>query len=64
MRLVATLGSAQEANSNMSTNLNLTDMETCYKAFRREVLEAIEIEENRFVHELFAALREDIAALR
>jgi glycosyltransferase involved in cell wall biosynthesis len=34
--------------SNMSTNLNLTDMETCYKAFRREVLEAIEIEENRF----------------
>jgi glycosyltransferase involved in cell wall biosynthesis len=34
--------------SNMATNLNLTDMETCYKTFRREVLEKIEIEENRF----------------
>jgi len=34
--------------SNMFTNLNLTDMETCYKAFRREVIQAIDIEENRF----------------
>jgi glycosyltransferase involved in cell wall biosynthesis len=34
--------------SNMFTNLNLTDMETCYKAFRREVLAGIAIEENRF----------------
>ncbi len=34
--------------SNMFTNLNLTDMETCYKAFRREVLEGIQIESNRF----------------
>ncbi len=34
--------------SNMFTNLNLTDMETCYKAFRREVLKQIVIEENRF----------------
>ena len=34
--------------SNMFTNLNLTDMETCYKAFRREVLESIELEEDRF----------------
>ncbi len=34
--------------SNMLTNLNLTDMETCYKVFRREVLERITIEENRF----------------
>lgn len=34
--------------SNMMTNLNLTDMETCYKAFRREVIQAIDIEENRF----------------
>ncbi len=34
--------------SNMLTNLNLTDMETCYKAFRREILEQITIEENRF----------------
>ena len=34
--------------SNMFTNLNLTDMETCFKAFRREVVQAIEIEENRF----------------
>jgi len=34
--------------SNMATNINLTDMETCYKVFRREVLQQIEIEENRF----------------
>jgi glycosyltransferase involved in cell wall biosynthesis len=34
--------------SNMCTNINLTDMETCYKVFRREVLERITIEENRF----------------
>ena len=34
--------------SNMMTNLNLTDMETCYKVFRREVLQKIRIEENRF----------------
>lgn len=34
--------------SNMCTNLTLTDMETCYKVFRREVLEKITIEENRF----------------
>lgn len=34
--------------SNMLTNLNLTDMETCYKVFRREVLDRITIEEDRF----------------
>jgi glycosyltransferase involved in cell wall biosynthesis len=34
--------------SNMFTNLNLTDMETCYKAFRREIIQSIRIEENRF----------------
>jgi putative flippase GtrA len=34
--------------SNMLTDLNLTDMETCYKVFRREVIQSIEIEENRF----------------
>ena len=34
--------------SNMATNLNLTDMETCYKAFRREVLQKIIIKEDRF----------------
>jgi SAM-dependent methyltransferase len=34
--------------SNMVTNLNLTDMETCYKVFRREVLQQITIEEDRF----------------
>lgn len=34
--------------SNMCSNLTLTDMETCYKVFRREVLEKITIEENRF----------------
>jgi glycosyltransferase involved in cell wall biosynthesis len=34
--------------SNMLTNLNLTDMETCYKVFRREIIQSINIEENRF----------------
>jgi len=34
--------------SNMFTNLNLSDMETCYKAFRRELIQGIVIEENRF----------------
>jgi len=34
--------------SNMFTNLNLTDMETCYKVFRREIIQAIRIEEDRF----------------
>jgi glycosyltransferase involved in cell wall biosynthesis len=34
--------------SNMFTNLNLTDMETCYKAFRREVIQSVTIEEDRF----------------
>ena len=34
--------------SDISTNLKLTDMETCYKVFRREVLKGIEIKSNRF----------------
>lgn len=34
--------------SNMFTDLNLSDMETCYKAFRREVIQSIYIRENRF----------------
>lgn len=34
--------------SNMTSGLNLTDMETCYKAFRREVLLSFTLEENRF----------------
>ena len=34
--------------SNMATDLNLTDMETCYKAFRREVLDTFTLEEDRF----------------
>jgi glycosyltransferase involved in cell wall biosynthesis len=34
--------------SNMMTNINLSDMETCYKVFRREILEKIVVEENRF----------------
>ena len=34
--------------SNMMTNLNLTDMETCYKVFRRELLQKITVKENRF----------------
>jgi dolichol-phosphate mannosyltransferase len=36
------------ALSNMLTDLNLTDMETCYKVFRREVIQSIQIEEDRF----------------
>ena len=34
--------------SNMATDLNLTDMETCYKMFRREIIQKIQIQENRF----------------
>lgn len=34
--------------SNMMTNLNLSDMETCYKAFRREVIQSIPLRSNRF----------------
>jgi SAM-dependent methyltransferase len=34
--------------SNMATNLNLSDMETCYKAFRREVLDSLDLREDRF----------------
>ena len=34
--------------SNMLTNLNLTDMETCYKVFKREVIQSISIKEKRF----------------
>lgn len=34
--------------SNMITNLNMTDMETCYKVFRREVIQSIPLEEDRF----------------
>jgi len=34
--------------SNMLTNINLTDMETCYKMFRRDIIKSINIEENRF----------------
>jgi len=34
--------------SNMATNLNISDMETCYKVFRREIIQEIQIQENRF----------------
>ena len=34
--------------SNMFTNLNLTDMETCYKVFRREMIQSLKLEEKRF----------------
>jgi glycosyltransferase involved in cell wall biosynthesis len=34
--------------SNMLTNINLSDMETCYKVFRREIIQSIPIEEERF----------------
>lgn len=36
------------ALSNMFTNLNLTDMETCYKLFRREIIQSVKLKENRF----------------
>ncbi|MEM6332114.1 MAG: glycosyltransferase family 2 protein [Planctomycetota bacterium] len=34
--------------SNMFTNLDLTDMETCYKVFKREIIQSVELKENRF----------------
>lgn len=34
--------------SNVMTNLNLTDMETCYKLFKREVIQGLDLKENRF----------------
>ena len=37
--------------SNILTDINLTDMETCYKAFRTEILKSIKIKEKRFVFE-------------
>lgn len=48
--------------SNMCTNLNLTDMETCYKVFRREIIQNIEIEEARFGFE--PEITAKIAAMR
>ena len=48
--------------SNMFTDLNLSDMETCYKVFSREVLEKIELEEDRFGFE--AEITAKVAALR
>jgi glycosyltransferase involved in cell wall biosynthesis len=38
--------------SNMTTNLNLTDMETCYKVFKTEILERIELKSDRFGFEV------------
>ena len=48
--------------SNMFTDLNLTDMETCYKVFRREVLRSLELTEDRFGFEPEVTAR--LAALR
>jgi glycosyltransferase involved in cell wall biosynthesis len=48
--------------SNMATNLNLSDMETCYKAFRREIIQQITIEEDRFGFEPEVTAK--IAAMR
>jgi len=48
--------------SNMATNLNLSDMETCYKAFRREIIQGIVIEEDRFGFEPEVTAK--VAALR
>ena len=44
----AALNSGLTLLSNMTTGLNLTDMETCYKAFRREVLQSFSLKEKRF----------------
>jgi len=48
--------------SNCLTNLNLTDMETCYKAFRREIIQSITIKEDRFGFE--PEITAKVAALR
>ncbi len=48
--------------SNCLTNLNLTDMETCYKVFRREIIQSIPIEENRFGFE--PEITAKVAAMR
>lgn len=48
--------------SNMATNLNLSDMETCYKTFRREIIQSIDIEEDRFGFEPEVTAK--IAAMR
>jgi len=48
--------------SNMFTDLNLTDMETCYKAFRREIIQSIKLTEDRFGFEPEVTAR--IAALK
>jgi glycosyltransferase involved in cell wall biosynthesis len=48
--------------SNAFTNLNLTDMETCYKVFRRPIIQAITVEENRFGFE--PEITGKIAAIR
>lgn len=48
--------------SNCFTNLNLTDMEVCYKVFRREIIQAITIEENRFGFE--PEITAKVAAMR
>ncbi len=48
--------------SNMATNLNLSDMETCYKAFRREIIQQITVEEDRFGFE--PEITAKVAAMR
>ncbi len=50
----------------MFTNLNLTDMETCYKVFRREVLDGMELKSNRFGFEpeITAKIAKTTPALR
>jgi hypothetical protein len=48
--------------SNIATNLNLTDMETCYKAFRTEIIQSIELEQDRFGFEPEVTAK--VAALR
>lgn len=50
--------------SNMASNLNLTDMETCYKVFRSEAIKSLVIEENRFGIEPELTIKAAVAGLR
>ncbi len=48
LRKAGLVGGGSAGIIGAGTNLNLTDMETCYKLFRREIIQQIHIEENRF----------------
>ena len=50
--------------SNMTTNLNLTDMECCYKVFRKEIIKEVDINEDRFGFEPKSRPRSPVSRLR